>query len=139
MCSQVFIMALTVKAEANHALETVTNGIDKLAENFKSAAGADEKEYTLPTQYENGASSYDNAKSSGGQARKPFVAPKLNDEVEQYVRATMNKARKVVNGEEPSEDATQDVKDLALLATNLIQLMNSEFFVSLILNHPVTS
>jgi hypothetical protein len=128
-------MASNVKAAADQALETVTNGIDKLAENLKSAAGDDNQEYVLPTQHENGVSSNDNARSSGGQARKPFVAPKLNDEVEQYVRATMNKARKVVSGDEISSDLTQDVKDLALLATNLIQLMNSEFFVSFFAQH----
>ncbi|KIW89896.1 uncharacterized protein Z519_09325 [Cladophialophora bantiana CBS 173.52] len=66
-----------------------------------------------------------------GSARKQTRAPPtFSVAMEKDVREMMNKARKVLHGKETRTKTEEDYKSMALLATNLVQLMNASFIAT---------
>ncbi|OCT50151.1 hypothetical protein CLCR_07411 [Cladophialophora carrionii] len=62
---------------------------------------------------------------------KPIrTPPKLDATMEDHVRDMMNKARRVANGGDNPFKSEQDIKELTLLANNLVKLMNAAYIVS---------
>ncbi|ETI20044.1 hypothetical protein G647_09059 [Cladophialophora carrionii CBS 160.54] len=62
---------------------------------------------------------------------KPIrTPPKLDAIMEDHVRDMMNKARRVANGGDNPFKSEQDIKELTLLANNLVKLMNAAYIAT---------
>lgn len=65
--------------------------------------------------------------TSKNQYRSP---PKFDDATENNIREMMGKLRKSAGGDDNLFQSGEDVKALALLANNLVQLLNASYVVS---------
>ncbi|EXJ53410.1 uncharacterized protein A1O5_13344 [Cladophialophora psammophila CBS 110553] len=72
-----------------------------------------------------------NSTKPAGSARKQTrTPPTFSVAMEKDVREMMNRARKVLHGKENPTKTEEGYKEMALLATNLVQLMNASFIAT---------
>jgi hypothetical protein len=137
---------LTVNAEKVKAesAETLTANVDEAKADLESATSQKTGNSTATTphpitaQVDSPKTNGQNTTSSPGPARKPVrTPPSFDAATEDHVRGLMMKARKVANGGDNAFKSEEDVYDLALLANNLVQLMNAAYIVSSLKSHLV--
>jgi len=116
----------TVKVEPG-STQAISNGVS----HTKSEA---EITSTPPVKVKGPAQQEGNASTSGDVVPttepRRYTPPKFNPQTEKELRDLMNKARSMQRGESKQFNTEEEILGLALFATNLVQLMNSEYIVS---------